>query len=244
MDVDQTSPMSTPRRVVDVSLGNWISERLLDNDPNSGVAVGSVVPTGFDQVVRVLHPAGDGRSWAEVARANNKTMHPLVQWGSIAPHFDGSGRSGAVDPEEGSIPETTLAAIFQLCPADGEVLFGVWEGYGSWTNQQDGHVLATGSYGRSYRLFTADKSAHTRWPGMDPWWPNSANLIWPRDHSWCIATEIDWDSTLIACTRHVATAILTDESLETFTVGYDDDLSWYGDTINPHPAWLPGRSEH
>lgn len=95
-----------------------------------------------------------------------------------------------------------------------------------------------GGGGRSYRLFAAGKAAVTQWPGMDPGWPQSANLIWPPDHSWCIVTEIDWDSTLVACSGEVADALLADRRLEAFDVAYDDDLSWHGDTVNPVPAWL------
>lgn len=92
--------------------------------------------------------------------------------------------------------------------------------------------------GRSYRLFVAEKSALTQWPGGDWSWPQSANLIWPSDHSWCVATEIDWDSTLIACADEVADPLLADERLEAFNVAIDDDLSWRGDTVYPRPAWL------
>jgi hypothetical protein len=229
--------MDLPRRLADGTAGDWINERLLDHS-SAGTRVGSVVPTGFARVVRVLHPAGRGRSWAEVARANDKRVHPLVQWGSIASHFDGSGRSSDIDPEEGSVPAATLASILEHCPADGEVIYGVWDGFGSWTGGDDQSSLMPGWGGRSYRLFVAPEAAATRWPDMDSSWPQSANLIWPTDHSWCIATEIDWDSTLVGCSGEVADALLLDDRLEAFEVKYDDDLSWYGDTVNPRPSWL------
>jgi hypothetical protein len=229
--------MDQPGRLWNGTLGDWINERLLDHI-GVAVRVGSVAPTGFGRVVRVLHPAGEGRSWADVARANNRVVHPLVQWGSIATHFDGSGRSSDVDPEEGSAPAATLAAILEHCRADGEVIYGVWDGFGTWMDEADQSDLMPGWGGRSYRLFLAGKGAFTQWPGMDSPWPQSANLIWPADHSWCIATEIDWDSTLVACVDEVADGILADERLEAFEVSYDDDLSWYGDTVNPRPAWL------
>lgn len=225
--------MAVPRRLTDGTLGDWINERLLEHS-GTGSRVGSVAPTGFARVVRVLHPAGDGRSWAEVARANDRVVHALVQWGSIAPHFDGSGRSSDADPEEGSAP----AAILDHCPADGEVIYGVWDGFGYWEDQADKATLMPGWGGRSYRLFAAGKSVFTHWPGMPTLWAQSANLIWPTDHSWCIATEIDWDSTVVACAHEVADAIRADERLEAFDVSSDDDLSWYGDTVNPRPSWL------
>lgn len=229
--------MSEPRRLPDVSSGLWVNDRLLEHRL-PGCQVGTVVPTGFDHAVRVLHPAGDGRTWGEVAAAHGRKVHPMVQWGSIAPHFDGTGRSGDVDPEEGSIPADTLAAILEHCPTDHDVTYGVWVGFGSWADRGNERALLPGWGGRDYLLFEAPKAPLTSWPGMDQMWPQSANLIWPQERSWCIATEIDWDSTLIAGSFAVTQAILADERLEAFEVAYDDDLSWHGDQINPRPKWL------
>ncbi len=92
--------------------------------------------------------------------------------------------------------------------------------------------------GRDYVLFRASKEPHLRWPGMDPIRPQSASLIWPDDHGWCVANDIDFDSTLVAGPDDVIDGILRDSELEAFEVGYDDDLSWAGDAINPRPAWL------
>lgn len=94
---------------------------------------------------------------------------------------------------------------------------------------------------REYVLLTAtlDELA-------DPTWPRSAGigwhgsfsgpmpaLIWPDDHAWCVATEIDFDSTLVGGSRSLVDAILTDDTFEAFEVHPDDDLTWDGDTINP-----------
>ena len=231
--------MSAPRRLLDVSSGHWIVDRLLE-PRRPGCQVATAAPPGFERVVRVLHPAGDGRRWAEVAAASGSQVHPLVQWGSIAPHFDGSGRSGGVDSEEGSIPAKTLAAVLEHCPAEEDVTYAVWAGFGGWADRREEHALLPGWGGRDYLLFRAPKAPIMTWPGWDPFWPQSANLIWPVDNSWCITTEIDWDSTLIAGSREVTEAILDDERLEAFEVAYGDDLSWAGDRINPRPAWLIG----
>ena len=92
--------------------------------------------------------------------------------------------------------------------------------------------------GRSHLLFATPKAAVTAWPGMRDGRPQSANIIWPGNRSWCIATEIDWDSTLVAGTAQMADAILADTRLEAFAVDYEDDLTWCGYTVNPRPAWL------
>jgi len=233
--------MAFPRRLTDASIGDWVNERLLDHG-GPGCRVGSVVPTGFSRVVRVLHPAGDGRSWAEVAAAAGRTVHPLVQWCSIASRFDGTGRSSGIDPEEGSVPGETLAAILEHCPTESDVVYAVWAGFGSWGDRGDESALMPGWGGRDYLLFAAPRSPITTWPGMSSAWPQSANLIWPTDRSWCIATDIDWDSTLIAGPDLLTDAILEDQRLEAFEVAYDDDLSWYGDKINTLPAWLSAPS--
>ena len=143
-----------------------------------------------------------------------------------------------VDPDEGSIPAHTLDAILEHCPADGDVVQAVWDGFGFWTDpERDVNALMRGR-GRDHLLLEAPKVAVTSWPGMERVWSQSANLIWPKDHSWCVATEIDWDSTLVAAPTATCAALLADDRLETFEVDYDDNLNWYGDTINPRPAWL------
>lgn len=232
--------MDAPRRLLDVSVGEWVNTRLLGPESGPGSLVGSIAPTGFERVVRVLHPAGDGRPWAQVAARTGTVIHPLVQWCCIADEFDGSGRSGDLDPEEGSVPAVTLNAILDHCPPCEEVVQGVWLGFGSWTDVSEGEPVMPGWGGRSYRLFSTAKAAVTTWPGMTGW-TQSANLIWPADHSWCIATEIDWDSTLVAGSTEMAEAMLADGRLEAFDVEYGDDLSWCGDTVNPRPNWLAGR---
>lgn len=95
--------------------------------------------------------------------------------------------------------------------------------------------------GRDYVLLSASLAEL-----IDPAWPWAAGigwhgsfagpmpaLIWPDDHSWCVATEIDFDSTLVGGSRALVDAILADEVFEAFEVGPDDDLTWDGDTVNP-----------
>lgn len=58
-------------------------------------------------------------------------------------------------------------------------------------------------------------------------------LIWPDDHAWFVGSEIDFDSTLVGCTREVADAVLTSADFEALEVPPDGDLSWHGDALNP-----------
>jgi hypothetical protein len=58
-------------------------------------------------------------------------------------------------------------------------------------------------------------------------------LIWPHDHAWFIGSEIDFDSTIVGCSRDVADAVLASGELEALEVPPDGDLSWRGDLLNP-----------
>jgi len=66
------------------------------------------------------------------------------------------------------------------------------------------------------------------------------SLIWPEDHAWVIASEEDWDSTIVAGSRALVGSILADDRYEAFEVNEDDDLSWDGDLLNPRR--LPGSA--
>ena len=61
--------------------------------------------------------------------------------------------------------------------------------------------------------------------------PQSPNLIWPADHSWCVATEIDLNSTIIGGNEQLIAAILADPTLEAWPVNATDDVG-NGDTLN------------
>lgn len=223
----KTRSMTSPRVLSDGTLGDWINQRLLSTQSAWG-RVGSAVPTGFPRVVRVLHPTLSDLAWAEIAKRTSKVMHPLVQWDAIA-----DGMASGEEPPTGNLPPRILTAILDHCPTDDEVIYAVWVGWGTWADSVHPNTLMPGWGGRDYRLFSGPKAAHTTWPGMEPrWWKQTASLIWPIDRSWCIASEIDWDSTLVACSTAIADAILDDPRLEAFDVAYDSDLSINGDTVN------------
>ena len=59
------------------------------------------------------------------------------------------------------------------------------------------------------------------------------NMWWPEDRGWFVATEIDFNSTLVACTRACATALLsTGHGLEAMEASPETRLDVYGDTVN------------
>lgn len=63
----------------------------------------------------------------------------------------------------------------------------------------------------------------------------SPNQWWPQDRAWCVATEIDFDSTLVAGSDGLISEITAHPELEAFAVEPSDDLTLKGDKVNPRP---------
>jgi hypothetical protein len=58
-------------------------------------------------------------------------------------------------------------------------------------------------------------------------------LLWPADHAWCLATEIDFGFSLLAGPHSLIEQVLAADGIEAARLEHDGDLSWDGDTINP-----------
>ena len=140
----------------------------------------------------------------------------FLGWVSRASHgrFGGPRASGDGDQRSGPTPElrTALARGPFLAWPEREML-----------------LFAT----------SAAELADPRWvedpgfgvaPGTDELSPQ---LIWPRGREWVVASEIDWDSTIVAGSRALVDGVLADDRLEAYEVHEDSDLTWEGDVVNP-----------
>lgn len=78
----------------------------------------------------------------------------------------------------------------------------------------------------------------------DPTWPERAGLgwmngdgpmpalVWPADRAWCIGSEIDFDSTVVAGPAEAITAIVRSNEVEALIVRPEDDLGAFADHVN------------
>jgi len=57
-------------------------------------------------------------------------------------------------------------------------------------------------------------------------------LFWPHDRAWCVATEIDDDSTLVGGSHELIEEVVGSQEIEAFPVRPDDDLTASGDRVN------------
>jgi len=68
------------------------------------------------------------------------------------------------------------------------------------------------------------------------WWGScrepGPQFVWPADHAWAVATEIDLDSTLVAGSRALVDEVLADATFEAFEVGPADSVGIDGDSVN------------
>ena len=182
--------------------GEWLRRSVV----TFGVDVGSFLPDHFEAYARIDHADPDGR------------------W-------------------EGSLPRSLVPALIEhLGGATGtrdECFFAVWEGFGigksivrfepgtSWlerklTLRRLSRVPAWKKKAatlelpeRKYHVFAGPiEGAATDFSGssIESAW-QSANLWWPADHAWCVATEIDNAWTYVGASRHCIDRILADRRL-------------------------------
>jgi hypothetical protein len=67
----------------------------------------------------------------------------------------------------------------------------------------------------------------------------SPNLLWPADRAWFLASEIDFDSTLVGGSAALIGAILDTPALDAWPIGRDDSLAFDADLVNGVPGSPP-----
>ncbi|WP_343708813.1 hypothetical protein, partial [Mycobacterium sp.] len=200
-----------------------------------------MVGADFADYARLLHPLDDHPgplTWAAVARANGRILHPSAWWEKIDPATP-PGRSQPGEPTRGTLNAGALEALCAILTHHTTTpkvcYFAVWEGWG-WLHE--GSSTSVTSYyapdgvmpefqppqpapaewqldlsgptfslpDRNYYLFEDHIEAAAQigqWVNEDFFIPQSPSFFWPADHNWCVATEVDYDSTIIGGTREL-----------------------------------------
>lgn len=214
----------------------------------------SFVPEGFPAYARLFHPAiptgyrhappgTRALSWAEVAASRGTTAHPAMEWSSLI----GTYRSATsvppppdhpgVEPRSGTLPHDAARPLIEVLRTHtgtpDRCFFAVWEGFGAlsaWVREAPTFELPH----RRYHLLAGPIDAFFESVEVRPF-EQSPNLWWPEDRSWCVATEIDLDTTYIGASRRCVDALLGVSELEVLEVRPSD----LGDKVNPAPADAP-----
>ncbi len=61
---------------------------------------------------------------------------------------------------------------------------------------------------------------------------DAPNLIWPADHTWLVASEVDFDSTLVGGSAELIQAIVDSPKLEAWKIEPSDSLAADADKVN------------
>ena len=241
---------------------DWLTERIAAFD---GHVVLSVVPGGYEAYARIFHPAAPGGSfanlgpgqlpfsWAEVAKSRGRSAHRGMQWPSLV----GTYLSGTdprvkdhpgVEPDTGSLPLPVAKALMEVLrghtTTPENCWFAAWEGQG----HPDDFVTNAPAFelpARNYLLVggpieavlesVVDPPAIVVEMGLP--WPHyqSPSLWWPNDRAWCVATDIDLQSTYVGGSRKCIEGLLEEDRLETYEVQSSDGVTWDDDDVNPKP---------
>ena len=88
--------------------------------------------------------------------------------------------------------------------------------------------------GRAYYLLAGPIDGMNQSMAEPPFW-QSANLCWPDDRAWCVATEIDFSWTYVGGSDALAEHLVTYRDLEAMRTRIDHAITYDGDGLNPLP---------
>jgi hypothetical protein len=241
----------------DTSAADWIVAAL----QTFGASVVSLVPSGYRAYARVFHPAYrfDPHSprwetrtpvrWEEIAAANGTHVHAGMQLCGLTGSqlFNNRPQPDVFDhaPSEGSLPGELahpLAAVLARHTATPDrCWFAVWNGFGA--TQADVRSAPTFQVpAREYHLLTGPIDAVAE-NVLDTPWSQSPNLWWPHDHAWCVATEIDLNTTYIGCTEACLNDMVESPILDALPIDPTTGISFVSDLVNPTPQATGGNDD-
>lgn len=228
----------------DASAADWLVESLT----TFAESVLSLVPAGFETYVRVFHPAQRGGRplrWAEIATECARVAHPGMQLcalvGEVRVEDSPAGEFFDLPPAEGYLPQEVVPPLVEAlgrhtrAPERG--WFAVWEGFAMLLPHARAAVTFT-LPNRRYHLLAGPVAAAGESFLDRRAYEQTANLWWPDDRAWCVATEIDLKSTYVACSRACADDLLAQDELEVLEIDPATGIAWDSDAINPKPAGL------
>jgi hypothetical protein len=239
------SPAPLPEGVElmnDVTTARWIEESL---DGWPWATVGALLPEGFDAYARILHPAyikndqgkEEAVSWATVASWSGRAVHPLMQFARIADLDDDPNTqpSWGTRPQEGTFDRAqSLADLLRsFTSTPDHCWFSLWEGFGGLDMVPAvEEAPRVHTPGRAYLLFRGPLDALMAFQTSGLPWGDLPNIWWPDDRAWCVATEIDLESTYVGGSQGCIDRILNTAEIEAFTARVQDRVDEGADTIN------------
>ena len=253
-----------------VAAAGWIGPRLAPRDAFQVTSVVPGGFAAYARVLHPAEEPFTGERvvrWAEVAAWSGQPLRPDAQFHSIAlPPVRPSGPApwASQGPRQGSLYPPDAAVLADLArdwtSTPDRCWFCVWDGYG-WAavmltpagqpaQPVPDPVPAEVRSGprvqlpdREYLLYTGRAEDVTALgllgddlPGEDL----TANLWWPEDQAWCVASEIDLGWTYVGGPAGLIEQVLADERIEALPASPDDPVSRVEDWVD---AWAEAATE-
>lgn len=217
----------------DIGQAAWIGERIT---PLGEARATVFVPSGFEAYARILHPAEEPRwgkrlvRWRDVAAWSGLPLDPYDEFASVAlppepveapPPWSGQGpRQGSLFPPDAAV---AIDHLRRQTATPDRCWFCLWEGYG-WAADLIPDSVETGPRvrlpDRDYYLYRGPVDAALIGECEEP--PDhTANLWWPDDHAWCVASEIDLSSTYVGGSADLVKALVAEPAIEALQVTPD-----------------------
>jgi hypothetical protein len=201
-------------------------------------------------------------SWSEIAAANGRTVRAEMQWPNISSVWEDSEQQAPglwdQEPDVGTLPRTHAAILSDLLAAHtatpDQVWYCVWAGWGGLKFHPVGQAILTSRRSlrlrrrvqppppapcvqlpsREYYLLSGPISGVNESLEEPPFW-RSANLWWPDDRAWCVATEIDFASTYVGGSKDLILELIQHPELEGIQTQIDHAITGKADQVNPPP---------
>lgn len=211
--------------VPSIAATGWIRQSLT----RFATPVGAIVPGHFAACARIYHPFADPAAGTLIGSG-------LLRWHVLAARpmrgadealeFAMHGSPDAQAPI-GTLPRVVVDIMtdhlrtFTTTP--DECFFALWEGFGD-SIVSPGVIPTLELPHRRYHVFAG--SIHTARASYSniSFSHRSANLWWPADRAWCVATEVDAAWTYVAGPESVIETLLSDSRLDALPT--TADASW------------------
>jgi hypothetical protein len=190
--------------------------------------VGSYDSTGF----KGSKWSGENPNRSELDEEALATLCAILGRHTSSPEQSYLGISTIYGGVEEEFPDEPL---FQLPSRDFAILAGPLSAVGP-IGISDTH---SSSFSFSVVASTGEGPPPDPEPSMSVW-GFGPNLIWPEDRAWFVASEYDFDSTLVGGSRELIDAILDSPDHEAWEVDPEASLQDDADKINPVPDPPPG----
>jgi hypothetical protein len=144
------------------------------------------------------------------------------------------GRRPEVGDELTELREPLVRVLAELTTTPEVCWICLWEGFGGFDLIPGFDDLArVRSPGRQYLLFRGPIDVMTAGTDdLDLGWPYYPQSWWLDDRAWCVATDIDLDSTYVGASEEGVARLLDQPGLEVVPASINDRVDLGADAIN------------